>query len=100
MHPSSLFLTAGASQGIDLATTIFAQSGDTVFVEELTYYLIGRIFLDHGLSVVGIPTDRDGLDTDALEAMLIDGHRPRLLYVIPAYQNPPGRRWPWSAGNG
>jgi DNA-binding transcriptional MocR family regulator len=50
--------------------------------------------------VVGIPTDRDGLDTDALEAMLIDGHQPRLLYVIPAYQNPPGRRWPWSAGNG
>ena len=98
VDPASLFLTAGASQGIDLATTIFAQSGDTVFVEEPTYYLIGRIFLDHGLKVVGVPTDRDGLDVDALELMLLDGHRPRLLYVIPAYQNPtgatlsPGRR--------
>jgi len=90
VDPGSLFLTAGASQGIDLAATIFAQSGDTVFVEEPTYYLIGRIFLDHGLKVVGIPTDRDGLDTDALEMMLRDGHRPRLLYVIPAYQNPTG----------
>ena len=90
VDPASLFLTAGASQGIDLATTIFAQPGDTVFVEEPTYYLIGRIFLDHGLNVVGIPTDRHGLDTDALEAMLLDGHRPRLLYVIPAYQNPTG----------
>ena len=69
----SLFLTAGASQGIDLATTIFAKSGDTVFVEEPTYYLIGRIFLDHGLKVVGVPTDRDGLDVDALELMLQDG---------------------------
>ena len=45
-----------------------------------------------------MPTDRDGLDVDALELMLLDGHRPRLLYVIPAYQNPtgatlsPGRR--------
>ncbi len=90
VDPRSLFLTAGASQGIDLATTIFAQSGDTVFVEEPTYYLIGRIFLDHGLKVVGIPTDRDGLDVDALELMLRDGHRPCLLYVIPAYQNPTG----------
>ena len=98
VDPTSLFLTAGASQGIDLATTILAQAGDTVFVEEPTYYLIGRIFLDHGLKVVGVPTDSNGLDVDALELMLLDGHRPRLLYVIPAYQNPtgatlaPGRR--------
>lgn len=90
VDPATLFLTAGASQGIDLATTIFAQSGDVVFVEEPTYYLIGRIFLDHGLKVVGVPTDRDGLDVDALELMLRDGHRPRLLYVIPTYQNPTG----------
>lgn len=90
VDPRSLFLTAGASQGIDLATTIFAGAGDTVFVEEPTYYLIGRIFLDHGLKVVGIPTDRDGLDINALELMLLDGHRPRLLYVIPTYQNPTG----------
>lgn len=98
VNPTSLFLTAGASQGIDLAATIFARSGDTVFVEEPTYYLIGQIFRDHGLQVVGVPTDRDGLDVDALEVMLRDDHRPRLLYVIPAYQNPtgatlsPGRR--------
>ena len=37
-----------------------------------------------------MPTDRDGLDVDALELMLRDGQRPRLLYVIPAYQNPTG----------
>ncbi len=90
VDPASLFFTAGASQGIDLATTIFARPGDTVFVEEPTYYLIGRIFLDHGLKVVGVPTDRDGLDVDALELMLQDGYRPRLIYVIPTYQNPTG----------
>lgn len=90
VDPASLFLTAGASQGIDLATTILARAGDTVFVEEPTYYLIGRIFLDHGLKVVGVPTDNNGLDVDSLELLLLDGHRPRLLYVIPAYQNPTG----------
>ena len=90
VDPTSLFLTAGASQAIDLAATIFARAGDTVLVEEPTYYLIGQIFVDHGLRVLGVPADGDGLDTDALAAMLAEGIRPRLLYVIPAYQNPNG----------
>ena len=90
VNPASLFLTAGASQAIDLAATIFARAGDTVLVEEPTYYLIGQIFRDHGLRIASVPADGDGLDTDALAAMLADGIRPRLLYVIPAYQNPNG----------
>ena len=92
VSPASLFLTAGASQAIDLATTLFARPGDTVIVEEPTYYLIGQIFVDHGLNVVGVPTDAQGLDTDALADLLAAGDlaRPRLLYTIPAYQNPNG----------
>ncbi len=90
--PESLFLTAGASAAIDLATTLYSTSGDTVIVEEPTYYLIGQIFVDHGLNVVGVPTDADGLDTNALEAMLAANAslRPKLLYTIPTYQNPNG----------
>ena len=92
VSPTSLFLTAGASQAIDLATTLFARPGDTVIVEEPTYYLIEQIFVDHGLNVVGAPTDADGLDTDALADRLAAGGipRPRLLYTIPTYQNPNG----------
>ncbi len=92
VRPSELFLTAGASQAIDFATTLFARAGDTVYVEEPTYYLIGRIFADHGLNMVSVPTDADGLRTDALEAMLADGAAPKpaLLYIIPTYQNPRG----------
>ena len=92
VSPASLFLTAGASAAIDLAATLFATAGDTVLVEEPTYYLIGRIFVDHGLKVIGVPTDADGLDTAALAAMLEAGDvpKPRLLYTIPTYQNPNG----------
>ena len=92
VSPASLFLTAGASQAIDLAATLFARPGDTVIVEEPTYYLIEQIFVDHGLNVVGVPTDADGLDTDVLADMLAAGDvpRPRLLYTIPTYQNPNG----------
>ena len=90
VSPASLFLTAGASQAIDLAATLYAAPGDTVLVEEPTYYLIGQIFRDHGLRIASVPADADGLDTAALERMLREGLRPRLLYTIPAYQNPNG----------
>lgn len=92
VSPSELFLTAGASQAIDHATTLFTQTGDTVFVEEPTYYLIQSIFEDHGLNVVGVPTDANGLRTDALKSMLEDGDipNPKMLYIIPTYQNPGG----------
>lgn len=90
--PESLFLTGGASQAIDLACTLFARQGDTIFVEELTYYLVSKIFTDHHLQIVGVPTDADGLCTDALAAMLADPLQPSptLLYTIPTYQNPSG----------
>lgn len=92
VSPSELFLTAGASQAIDHTTTLFTNTGDTVFVEEPTYYLIQSIFEDHGLNVVGVPTDTNGLRMDALEAMLNspDTPRPSMLYIIPTYQNPSG----------
>ena len=92
VSPQELFLTAGASQAIDHTTTLFTQTGDTVFVEEPTYYLIQSIFEDHGLKVVGVPTDNDGLRMDALEAMLADrsAPAPKMLYIIPTYQNPSG----------
>ena len=92
VSPQELFLTAGASQAIDHTTTLFTQTGDTVFVEEPTYYLIQSIFEDHGLKVVGVPTDNDGLRMDALEAMLADRSVPatKMLYIIPTYQNPSG----------
>ncbi len=92
VSPDELFLTAGASQAIDHATTLFTSTGDTVFVEEPTYYLIQSIFEDHGLNVVGVPTDNNGLRIDALEAMLEspDTPHPGMLYMIPTYQNPSG----------
>ena len=92
VDPPSLFLTYGASQALDMACTLFTRAGDTVFVEEPTYYLVERIFNDHHLQVVGVPTDADGLCIEALTAMLADPAlpRPALFYTIPAYQNPTG----------
>lgn len=84
-----LFITAGASQGLDLICTLYTQPGDTVFVEEPSYFLALRIFADHRLKVVGIPMDSDGLNLEALEEKLAE-HRPVFLYTVPVFHNPSG----------
>ena len=92
-HPESLFLTAGNSQALDYVCSRFTRPGDTVFVEDPSYFLAFQILRDHGLEVVGIPVDEDGLDVEALEREL-ERHAPVLLYTIPSYQNPTGRTLP------
>ncbi len=87
--PDRLFITAGISSALDLLCTLFTQAGDTIFVEEPSYFLALSIFADHGLRVVSIPTDESGLVVDALEEAL-RSHQPKFLYVIPVFQNPSG----------
>lgn len=89
VEPKQLFITNGASAGIDLACTLFASPGDTVLVEEPTYFFALKIFADHHLNPVSIPVDRDGLVIDALEDAL-RSHKPALLYTVPTFQNPSG----------
>jgi 2-aminoadipate transaminase len=87
---NELFVTGGNSQGLDFVSSVYASPGDTVFVEEPSYFLAFQIFRDHGLKIVGIPMDDDGLRVDALEQALTE-HKPAFLYTIPSYHNPGGQ---------
>jgi DNA-binding transcriptional MocR family regulator len=86
----SLMLTGGISQSLDFACSRFTRPGDTVFVEEPSYPFSFQIFRDHGLNIVGIPLDGQGMDLERCERELAR-HRPKLLYTIPAYNNPTGQ---------
>ncbi|MDH5242034.1 MAG: PLP-dependent aminotransferase family protein, partial [Gammaproteobacteria bacterium] len=88
--PGELFVTGGNSQALDLVSTVYAKPGDTVFVEEPSYFLAFQIFRDHGLNIVGIPVDDEGLCVDALRRELAS-HKPAFLYTIPSYHNPGGQ---------
>jgi 2-aminoadipate transaminase len=88
--PESLFVTAGNSQALDFVCALFTKPGDTVFVEEPSYFLAFKIFTDHGLNIVSIPTDDKGMNIDRLEQEL-GQTRPKLLYTIPSYHNPGGQ---------
>ena len=82
-----LFITSGASQGLDLICTLFTKPGDTIFVEEPSYFLALHIFRDHGLNIIGLPMDEAGLIVEILEENIAQ-HNPAFLYTIPTFHNP------------
>jgi DNA-binding transcriptional MocR family regulator len=88
--PESLMLSCGNSQALDFICERFTKPGDTVFVEEPTYFLAFQIFRDHGLNIVPIAMDQDGLVIEALEQAL-KTTSPALLYTIPSFSNPGGQ---------
>lgn len=88
-----LFVTTGISSALDLLCTLYTQPGDTVFVEEPTYFLSLKIFADHGLRVASIRTDESGLVIDDLIHALSET-TPKFVYVIPTFQNPSGHTLP------
>jgi len=90
VDPDGLFVTPGISGALDLLCSLFTCPGETIFVEEPSYFLALRIFADHGLDIRAIETDAEGLVVEALEKEL-ERVRPKLVYVIPSFQNPAGQ---------
>ena len=85
----SLFTTGGSSHALDLICTLFTQPGDIIFAEEPTYFLALRIFEDHGVRVIGLPMDAEGLRMETLEEKL-QQIQPKIVYTIPTFHNPTG----------
>ena len=90
----NIFLTAGAGGAVGTVLDAFVDAGDTVLVEEFCYSGTLGMLLGKRANVVHVPTDADGMDTDALERIIgelaSDGIKPKLIYSISVYQNPMG----------
>ena len=87
--PEHIQIISGAQQGLDIVAKALLQPGDTVLVEYPTYPGAVAVFRSRGAKVVGIPVEPQGMDPDlVMDAMR--RYRPKLLYVIPSYQNPTG----------
>lgn len=85
----SLFTTNGISQALAMICTLFTKPGDTIIVEEPTYFYALDVFRDYHLNIVSLAVDQDGLNVEALEHLL-ETYKPAFIYTIPAFQNPTG----------
>jgi 2-aminoadipate transaminase len=92
-EPGDLVVTGGSQQGLSLIATALLEPGDVVLVENPTYLAALQCFGFAGARVVPVPTDEDGVIPEALEELVLR-ERPKLLYLIPNFQNPTGRTLP------
>ena len=90
-QPAELIVTSGGMECISLAGLALLDPGDAVVVEAPTYLGALMAFAGFEAEVEGIPMDDDGLRVDVLQARLDAGLRPKLIYLIPEFQNPSGR---------
>jgi 2-aminoadipate transaminase len=89
-----IIVTTGSQEAIDLVTRVFIDPGDVLLVARPTYLSALSAFQQMSPDLREIPVDRDGMDTEALEAELkslrAEDKWAKLLYVIPSFQNPTG----------
>jgi len=88
-----VLITGGAQQAIDLVLQSLMRPGETLLTADPTYLGIIDIAEARRVQIHGVPIDEDGIRIDALENAL-DHLRPRLIYVMPSYQNPTGHLMP------
>lgn len=88
-NPRDIMILSGSQQGLDYIARVFLKPGDTVILEEPSFFGAIQIFRAAGAKVIGIPTDSQGMRTDILES-LIQRYKPKFIYTLPTFQNPSG----------
>jgi DNA-binding transcriptional MocR family regulator len=87
-----IVVTTGARQAIDLVARSVLREGDVACVESPSFVGMIASLEAARARVIGIPTDADGLDIDALERVLAR-HPVKLVALQTACHNPTGRHF-------
>jgi 2-aminoadipate transaminase len=88
--PNQVQVTSGSQEGLYLVATTLIDPGDVILVERPTYLTAVQAFTLVGARMVGVDSDDYGMLPDAL-ADAIETHDPKLVYLVPSFQNPTGR---------
>ncbi len=92
--PENVMITSGGSQAVGLIVDLFVDWDDTVLMEAPTWMGFIWALKNVGARQLAIPMDADGMDMGALRARLEElrtsGITPKMIYIIPNFQNPTG----------
>ncbi len=88
-----VLVVTGSQQALDLTGKVFLDEGDAVLCESPTYLGAINALRAYQPRFVEVPTDDDGMVPAELERRLAAEDRVKLIYVVPDFQNPSGRRW-------
>jgi 2-aminoadipate transaminase len=88
VDPGRVVITNGSLQGFSFAARLLVRTGSRFFVEAPCYDRSLSILRRIGAEVAQVELADDGLDVDALAAVVRAGD---VIYTIPTFQNPSGR---------
>lgn len=91
--PDQILITGGTQQACDLVVQSLLSEGEVIVTENPTYLGMIDIARTRRVQLHGVDSDQDGIRLDMLENYLMD-NRPRLIYVMPTFQNPSGSVMP------
>lgn len=90
IEAENLLPTTGSTQGMDLLLKALINPGDTVLVESPTFLGNMQSLRIYQSKLVPVESDDEGVILSELESA-VQKHHPKLLYIIPTFQNPSGR---------
>ena len=87
VEPQQVVITGGAQHAITVVLSTLCEPGDTVVAEPLTYPGLRTAASLLGLEVAAAPMDAEGVEPEALEALVRETGA-RVLYCMPTLHNP------------
>ncbi|WP_239616731.1 PLP-dependent aminotransferase family protein [Cohnella mopanensis] len=86
---SSVLVTSGAQQALQLIIQCLLQPGDAIAIEDPSYFYSLPIFHSAGLRTYRLPIEQEGIDPEQIVSLYKE-HRIKMVFVSPIYHNPTG----------
>lgn len=88
--PDRILVTVGGMESITLTCELFIEPGDVILVEKPTFIHAVETFQMFEAKCIGVEMDDEGMIMEDAEKK-IRKYNPKMIYVIPTFQNPSGR---------
>lgn len=86
----NILVITGGLEAMYLMCQLYIEPGDVILVESPTFVHSLETFNMFEADCIPVHMDEDGMCVEDLEAKIIQ-HKPKMVYVIPTFQNPTGR---------
>jgi 2-aminoadipate transaminase len=86
----NIIIVAGGIESLNLVGQLYLEPGDVILVESPTFVHAIQVFKMFQVRCIACETDDHGLVMEDVEAK-IKQYAPKMVYVIPTFQNPSGR---------
>lgn len=86
----NVLITSGGLETMNLVCQLYIEKGDYILVESPTFVHCVEIFDMFEAQCISCEMDEDGLIIKDVEEK-INKYKPKMIYVIPTFQNPTGR---------